>query len=45
MEIDPQIKTNLSFREKEELEEISKKLNHLKLYKEEPSSAFDLYRN
>ena len=44
MEIDPQIKTNLSFKEKEELDEISKHLNQLEQPKE-PPTAFILYRD
>ena len=44
MEIDAQIKTNLSFKEKQELEEITKNLNQLKLPKE-PPTAFDLYKD
>ena len=43
MDIDPAIKSNLSFKEREELDKISKKLNELKLPKE-PPSAFQLYK-
>ena len=44
MDIDPSIKTNLSFKEKEELEAIAKRLSNLKL-PAEPPTAFDLYRD
>ena len=45
MDIDPAIKSNLSFKERDELDKISKKLGELaRNQPAEPPSAFELYK-